>query len=294
MIPAQNIVAWGNVVPWADQRQVEQDLIISRALIDIFNDDLLSAELRFRGGTALNKLHFPKSMRYSEDIDLVRTTSGPIGPILDQLREVLEPWLGRAQFDQSPVAPKFRFRVEGEDGSGVPIRLKVEINTREIEAYDPPQAIPFRIDNPWFAGEAAIPTFSREEMLATKLRALLQRDKGRDLYDLSHALDVFAGLDVDRITEMFGLYLQFAGQAISRAQAEERMFAKLANPRLLTDMRPLLSAAQAEALSDDATKEAFERVFKGLIAKIAGDTWVRTEEMKERYGLIGRSIPNVP
>ena len=30
---AQNIVAWVNVVPWADQRQVEQDLIISRALV---------------------------------------------------------------------------------------------------------------------------------------------------------------------------------------------------------------------------------------------------------------------
>ena len=294
MIPAQNIVAWGNVVPWADQRQVEQDLIISRALIDIFNDDLLSAQLRFRGGTALNKLHFPKPLRYSEDIDLVRTTAGPIGPILDQLRVVLEPWLGRAQFDQSPVAPKFRFRVDAEDGSGVSIRLKVEINTREIEAYDPPKTLPLRIDNPWFAGVAAIPTFSREEMLATKLRALLQRDKGRDLYDLSHALDVFDGLDVDRVTEVFGRYLQFAGQSISRAQAEERMFAKLANPRLLTDMRPLLPAAQAETLSDDATKEAFERVFEGLIAKIAGDTWGRTEEMKERFGLIGRSTPSAP
>ncbi|WP_236854418.1 hypothetical protein [Brucella pseudogrignonensis] len=67
MIPAQNIVAWGSVVPWADERQVEQDLIISRALIDIFNDDLLSTELHFRGGTALNKLHFPESLRYSED-----------------------------------------------------------------------------------------------------------------------------------------------------------------------------------------------------------------------------------
>ncbi|NDV89451.1 nucleotidyl transferase AbiEii/AbiGii toxin family protein [Aurantimonas aggregata] len=294
MIPGQNIVAWGNVVPWADQRQVEQDLMISRALIDIFNDDLLSAELRFRGGTALNKLHFPGPLRYSEDIDLVRTTAGPIGPILDQLRVVLEPWLGRAQFDQSPVAPKFRFRVDAEDGSGVPIRLKVEINTREIEAYDPPQTLSFRIDNPWFAGVAAIPTFSREEMLATKLRALLQRDKGRDLYDLSHAVNVFEELDVARVTELFGRYLEFAGQSISRAQAEERMFAKLANPRLLTDMRPLLPLAQAEALSDYATKEAFERVFEGLVAKIAGDTWVRTEEMKERFGLIGRSTPNVP
>jgi predicted nucleotidyltransferase component of viral defense system len=285
MIPAQNIIAWGSVVPWADQRQIEQDLIISRALIDIFNDRMLGAELRFRGGTALNKLHFPKPLRYSEDIDLVRTSSGPIGPILDQLRVVLEPWLGRAQFDQSPVAPKFRFRVEAEDGSGVPIRLKVEINTREINAFDPPRSMALRVDNPWFAGEAAIPTFSREEMLATKLRALLQRDKGRDLYDLSHALDAFDDLNVNRIAELFSQYLDLGGQSISRAQAEERMFAKLANPRLLIDMKPLLPLAQAESLNEDTTRDAFVRVFEEMIVKIAGDPWVRTGEMKVRFGL---------
>ena len=242
MIPAQNIVAWGNVVPWADQRQIEQDLIICRALVEIFSDDMLRDALRIRGGTALNKLHFPAPLRYSEDIDLVRTSAGPIGPILDRLRVVLEPWLGRAQFDQSPVAPKFRFRVEAEDTGGVPIRLKIEINTREIEAFDGPMALPLEIVNPWFSGKAAIQTFSREEMLATKLRALLQRDKGRDLYDLAHALEVFEDLDVGRIVEMFARYLGLSGQAIARAQAQERMFAKLANPRFLLDMRPLLSA----------------------------------------------------
>ncbi|WP_371418886.1 nucleotidyl transferase AbiEii/AbiGii toxin family protein [Labrys sp. KNU-23] len=42
--------------------------------------------MRFRGGTALNKLHFPAPLRYSEDIDLVRTSPGAIGPILDRLR----------------------------------------------------------------------------------------------------------------------------------------------------------------------------------------------------------------
>ena len=103
---------------------------------------MLRAALRVRGGTALNKLHFPAPLRYSEDVDLVRTSAGPVGPILDRLRVVLEPWLGRAQFDQSAVAPKFRFRVEAEDGSGVPIRLKIEINTREIEAFDRPVAFP--------------------------------------------------------------------------------------------------------------------------------------------------------
>lgn len=285
MIPAQNIVAWGNVVPWADQRQVEQDLIISRALVEIFSDAMLRDELRFRGGTALNKLHFPASLRYSEDIDLVRTSAGPIGPILDQLRVVLEPWLGRAQFDQSPVAPKFRFRVDAEDGSGVPIRLKIEINTREIEAFDVPAALPLRVANPWFSGEASIPTYSREEMLATKLRALLQRDKGRDLYDLAHALEVFEGLDADRIVEMFGRYLDLSGQAISRAQAQERMFAKLANPRFLLDMRPLLRADQVEALTEESTAESFRRVFTTLVDRLPGEPWGRTPAMKERFGI---------
>lgn len=285
MIPAQNIVAWGNVVPWADQRQVEQDLIICRAIIAIFSDDALRGELRFRGGTALNKLHFALPLRYSEDIDLVRTSAGPIGPILDRLRAVLEPWLGRAQFDQSPVAPKLRFRVDAEDGSGVPIRLKVEVNTRETTAFDPVHSIPFRVENPWFAGTAEAQTFSREEMLATKLRALLQRDKGRDLYDLAHALERFDGLDPARVVELFARYLEGSGQAISRAQAQRRMFEKLARPRFVVDMKPLLPAAEAEKLSEESTKQLFETVFSALIERIPGEPWARTNEMKERFQL---------
>ena len=59
MIPAMNIIAWDNVTPWAEQRQIEQDLIIGRAIVEMFSDNFLKEELRFRGGTALNKLHFP-------------------------------------------------------------------------------------------------------------------------------------------------------------------------------------------------------------------------------------------
>ena len=240
--------------------------------------------LRFRGGTALYKLHFPEPMRYSEDIDLVRTSAGLIGRILDQLRVVQEPWLGRAKFDHSPVAPKFRFRAEAEDGSDVPIRLKIEINTRETQAFNTPTALPLKVANPWFSGEAAIPTFSPEEMLATKLRALLQRDKGRDLYDLAHALVVFEALEVERVVDMFSLYLDLAGQAITHAQAQERMFAKFASPRFLLDMRPLLPAAQVEALTEESTEEAFRRVFTALVNGLPGEPWARTPDMKERFG----------
>jgi len=287
MIPSQNIVAWGAVVPWADPRQVEQDLIICRAIVAIFADPFLRAALRFRGGTALNKLHFPAPLRYSEDIDLVRTETGPIGPVLDGLRAVLQPWLGQANYDPSVVAPKLRFRVDAEDGSGVPIRLKVETNTREIEAYDPPLAMPFTVDNPWFSGTAEIVTFTREEMLATKLRALLQRDKGRDLYDLDHALAVFSDIDVAKVVEYFGRYVGLSGQVISRAQAQERMFRKLARPRLLIDMKPLLPSLQAETMTDETTLLAFRRVYGSFIDQLPGHPWARADEMKERFRLIG-------
>ena len=122
-------------------------------------------------------------------------------------------------------------------------------------------------------------------MLATKLRALLQRDKGRDLYDLAHALEVFEDLDVARIVEMCGRYLALSGQTISRAHAQARMFEKLANRRLLRDVRPLLPAARAEALTEKSTAEAFRRVFMTLVDRLPGDPWGRTAAIKERFGI---------
>ena len=283
MIPAMHITAWANVAPWAELGQIEQDLILSRAIIEIFSDEFLRNELRFRGGTALNKLHFPEPLRYSEDIDLVRTTHGPIGPILDRLREVLH-WLGDAAFTQSVVAPKLIYQIEPEHG-GPPLRLKVEINTRETTAFDGQHEIGHAVDNPWFSGEVAVPTFTLEEMLATKLRALLQRDKGRDLLDLSHAMSVLDGVNAGRLIEIFLEYLLQDGIAISRAQAEERMWAKLENPGFLSDIRPLLSADAADELTDDAVMIAFARVMTDLVSLIPGNPWARSWEMAEQFGV---------
>lgn len=284
MIPQFNIIAWSAKAPWPEPRQIEQDLIISRALIEIFSDPLLKAELRFRGGTALNKLFFPTPLRYSEDIDLTRTAPGPFKPIIDHLRDALEPWLGKAAYDRSNTAPKLRFRVPAEDGSGE-LKLKIEINTDEIEAYDQVQALPFSIDSPWFSGTTTISTFSFEEILATKLRALLQRDKGRDLLDLAHAIDIQPSPDAKRIVSYMGQYLAAKDTRISRAQAEERMFAKLSAAKFIQDMRPLLPPDGAAMLTDIAVHNAFARVFKRFIALIPGAAWARTPEMIERFGL---------
>lgn len=284
MIPIMNITAWTAKAPWAETRQVEQDLIISRALVEIFSDAMLASELRFRGGTALHKLHFPKPFRYSEDIDLVRATTGPIGPLLDRMRHVLEPWLGHAAFEQSTTAQKLRFRVQAEDGTA-DIKLRVEINTRETKAFDTPVKISYAVKNPWFTGSAGIATFSREELLATKLRALLQRDKGRDLLDLSHGLEIFMGLNTARVVECLNLYLTDGQTPISRAQAEQRMFAKLASPGFVADIRPLLSPEDMGKLTEEAIRGAFIAVFDKLITAMTGEPWAKTQEMQKRFGI---------
>ena len=58
MIPQDFITEWKRHAPWPRNDQVEQDLIISRALVEIFNHPLLAENLAFRGGTALYKLLF--------------------------------------------------------------------------------------------------------------------------------------------------------------------------------------------------------------------------------------------
>jgi predicted nucleotidyltransferase component of viral defense system len=282
MIPMQNIIAWSKVVPWAELRQIEQDLIIARALILLFNDPLLSKELRFRGGTALNKLHFPKPLRYSEDIDLARTTDTASKPIWDRVHDLLNPRLGQPEYFRSQVAPALRYTVRAEDGSGN-IRLKVEINEVEITAFDPTRMLPLKVANPWFSNSADIPTFSTEEVLATKLRALLQRNKGRDLVDLSHALEVFPKLNAQRTVDMFVQYMK--DKPVPRWEAEKRMFEKLGRRDFLADVHPLLTAEERARFDEAAGKRAFLRVFEGFIAKIPGKGWATTPELLKKHGL---------
>jgi nucleotidyltransferase AbiEii toxin of type IV toxin-antitoxin system len=121
-------------------------------------------------------------------------------------------------------------------------------------------------------------------MLATKLGALLQRNKGRELVDLSHALEVFPALSAARVIELLGRYLALSKQAISRAQAEERMFGKLKRADLLSDARPLLTADAADRLDDTAARGAFIAVFAGFIRLLPGHPWANTLSMTSASG----------
>jgi len=90
VIPRRYIEEWKAFAPWPNDAQVEQDLIIERALVEMFSDEIIRNSLAFRGGTALHKIFMKPQVRYSEDIDLVQISAGPINPVLIRIREKLK------------------------------------------------------------------------------------------------------------------------------------------------------------------------------------------------------------
>lgn len=78
MIPQYCITAWRQKAEWIEDFQIEQDLILSRALVNLYSLPLIYDNFAFRVGTALNKLYIHDGARYSEDIDLVQIRPEPI------------------------------------------------------------------------------------------------------------------------------------------------------------------------------------------------------------------------
>ena len=95
----------------------------------------------------------------------------------------------------------------------------------------------------------------------------------------------FLTLNTRRVVECFLRYLEESKVQISRANAEQRLFAKLSDRGFVADIRPLITPAQAEELTDERIKHAFAAVFSKFITILPGETWKKTDEMIERFGL---------
>ena len=239
MIPRPYIAEWQEHAPWKSFSQVEQDLVISRTLVALFSDDFLRENLAFRGGTALHKLYLHPAPRYSEDIDLVQIKEGPIKPIMERIGEVIT-------FFEEPRSTKisghgakafYRFTSEYED---IRLRLKLEINCKEHFNVLPWVEFPFEVKNDWFTGRANIRTYNINELLGTKLRALYQRSKGRDLFDLDFAKSHLE-LDYGLILKCFKEYMAFSvGKPPSLKEFLQNIEQKENDPNFIGDMEALL------------------------------------------------------
>lgn len=229
MIPANDITKWGVNHPWSTRDQIEQDLLLSQAICEIANNQFLNEELVIRGGTAFHKLFLPKPLRYSEDLDYVRTSAGGIGDILDQL-VMLGKNLGYKVNTQIGQHPKVFWK--GAADSGLGIKIKIEINTYERTPAKTLSVVRHSVDTEYYSSFADVRVFCVEELVATKIRALYQRSKGRDLFDLWLALEVLK-LNPANIVEAFEPYRP---ESITSASAIKNMERKLSSKQFLEDL----------------------------------------------------------
>jgi len=286
LIPASYLQEWSAKAPWPDLRQIEQDLIICRALCDLFNSPALAGKIAFRGGTAIHKLLFRQPLRYSEDIDLVQTEPEAIGPTVDAIRDVLS-WLGKCKRAQAEHSMHLVFKFAPEADPETTLKLKVEINTREHESLYGIKKYPFEVDSRWHRAKTKIASFEPEELFGTKLRALLQRRKNRDLFDLNQGLKQLS-MNPDKLIACFEHYLALEGKSITRAAAEQRMLEKLTRS-LTEDIAPLLPTGVT--FTEDDAIDAFGKVWTELVARIKGNPWKVTDKVVEE--LRQKKYPNL-
>lgn len=203
-------------------------------MVEIANDPYLGDELVFRGGTCLHKLHLPKAARYSEDLDYVRRSAGGIAELTGAVTAIgrrldmeVRTKIGRH--------PKIYLRSPFESGSST-MRIKVEVNTFERASARPPVRVPHAVASPWFSGSAEVQTFDLAELVATKIRALFQRSKGRDLFDMWLAMTRL-GVSPADLAECFETYRP---DGYTARRAELNLRDKLQSDSFRDDLLPLV------------------------------------------------------
>ena len=250
----RDVLAHQMVVPWPTQRQVEQDLLLCRAMAALFNDRFLRTQIAMRGGTLLHKVHLAPASRYSEDIDLVVFGDRPEEHIRKALRRVLVDVVGNPQTSawgtlslaiRNVVKPsrvlRMTYSVPSISEPGTTLDIVVEANVTERAPHRPIVEIPFEFLFQGAPIKTLLNGYDIHEMLGTKMRALFQRRRGRDLFDLYWALTL-ANPPVDPFTviESFQHYLRQEGNVAGRAEFVSILESHLADRGFCSDMDQLL------------------------------------------------------
>jgi len=259
MIQQAHLTAWQSQAPWPKRSQLEQDLRLARGVAAIFADPVINEHLAMRGGTVLHKAHLAPAARYSEDIDLVLVKPMETDVLDQHLRRVLKPILGNPT--DSLIADAWlalRNRMQPSKilrtaYKFVPLGLsreesiRVEVNLNEHASLYPLVDVEMTLlDDDGELTTASVRSYDINEMLGTKTRALMQRQQGRDLFDLCHAWQLSQqgitkyAVDGARAMAAFEWYLEQEGARIGIAEANAALDERLRNRRFCDDMNTLL------------------------------------------------------
>jgi predicted nucleotidyltransferase component of viral defense system len=266
MIPELIIQAWRNShAPWNSLTMAEQDLIISRALVNLYQQAEIKENLVFRGGTALNKIYIQPPARYSEDLDFVQIKSAPIGSIITAIRNALDHWLGEPKRKLTERSAKLIYRYQSIEN--LPAKLKIEINTTEHYHVLDLVNKNVSVTSDWVTTNTEVKTYQLNELMGTKLRALYQRKKGRDLFDLWYVIENKL-VDADIVVDVFNQHCALSQQKVTRAMFEMCFAEKRKDIGFSNDMTYLLHPNIGYDFN-----QACNLVLDTLVSKLPGDRW---------------------
>ena len=181
---------------------IEKDYVLGWVLAGIFNHAKIGAEWVFKGGTCLKKCYF-ETYRFSEDLDFTLTELNHLDQdFLVKCFKDISQWVYDATGIEIPK-DLIRFDVyknnrggmsaQGRIGYRGPMqprgdlpRVKLDLTFDEILVLDP--AIRY-VHHPYSdCPDDGIQSkcYCFEEVFAEKIRALAERERPRDLYDVIH------------------------------------------------------------------------------------------------------------
>ncbi|MCB0411886.1 MAG: nucleotidyl transferase AbiEii/AbiGii toxin family protein [Bdellovibrionales bacterium] len=220
-------------MPWIQSYQVEQDIILTKALVQIYSDPHLKDAFAFRGGTSLQKIFFSSPTRYSEDIDLVQVRTEPIGESIDALRRLMDSWLGKPGVDFKTARCTLKYKFLSKEAPQRQMRLKIEINTGEHFNVLGLKKSNFEMQSSWYSGKCEI----------------LTNDK--------------------KMVDCFLEYMKHGNITVSRAEFESNLHKKLNDRVFMEDIKPLLKPDAP----DFNIAEQGELVKTRTLSLLPGDPW---------------------
>ncbi len=199
MIPQRELAALR--AEWTlDQGVIERDYVLGWLLAGIANHDALKRTWVFKGGTCLRKCYY-ETFRFSEDLDFTVVRGGPEAP--DDLTRIfgeVAEWIGeesgielvldersfqRKKNKRDHPTTQGRIAYRGPNGNPNMPKVKLDLTSDEVLVDRPvlrPVGHPYS-DNLSVAG---VLCYSISELFGEKLRALAERCRPRDLYDVVH------------------------------------------------------------------------------------------------------------
>lgn len=208
------------------EQAIERDYVLTWVLSEIARHPMLGAQAILKGGTAIKKLYFSE-WRYSEDLDFTLQPPWAAEPIVAALEEVNAACASSAGLEVAVSSQEPRPETGQLSSLTIylayigplrrtrrPRELKLDFTNDEVVVEAPVRRSLPRIYSDEIEPAVEVLVYPLEEILAEKMRTLLQRTEPRDLYDVWRLLtDYEAEIDLFRTKSIFEDKCRFKGLA---------------------------------------------------------------------------------